>query len=94
MPEFFDLPGQIDVREIVRLWNLAKGIDMIEYGQFRYNLLGVSEHWFPGQNGAEFDEAALLKALSGYRYAERIPDILRETHALLFTQPEKRLSES
>lgn len=94
LPEFFELPGDIYVKEILRLWTLAKGLDMIEYGQMRYNLIGNADHWFPGQNGGEFDETVLLDALQGYRYADRIPDILRETHAMLYTAPKKRLSES
>jgi predicted aldo/keto reductase-like oxidoreductase len=60
----------------------------------RYNLLGNAGHWFPGVNAAEFDEAALLDTLSGSPFAGRIPEILREAHAMLFTEPKKPLIES
>jgi predicted aldo/keto reductase-like oxidoreductase len=93
LPPYVDIPGEINVQEIVRLWNYAKGLDLVEWGKMRYNLMGNAGHWFPGTNAAEFDERGVLRALDGYRFAERIPPILREAHALLHAAPKKRLSE-
>ena len=46
------------------------------------------------RNATTFDESALLDALKENPFAERIPEILREAHAMLFTEQAKRLSES
>ncbi|MFV0414971.1 MAG: aldo/keto reductase [Chthoniobacterales bacterium] len=94
IPDAAQLPGEINVWEILRLLNFAKGLDMLEFGKMRYNLLGNGGHWFPGKNAANFDEPALLKALKNSPFKERIPGLLREAHNLLFEAQKKRLSES
>ncbi len=94
IPDERELPGRINVHEILRLWNLATALDMVEFARMRYNLLGNADHWAPGRNAAEFDAAALRAALCANPFADRIPGILREAHGLLFTAPARRLSES
>ncbi|HEV2472316.1 MAG TPA: aldo/keto reductase, partial [Chthonomonadales bacterium] len=94
VPEYFDIPGQINVLEILRLWTYASSLDLVEWGKMRYNLLGHANHWFPGENASEIDDAALLKALKECPVAERIPGVLRQAHALLSGPAAKRLSES
>jgi hypothetical protein len=81
----------VNVWEILRLWVLARGLDMVAFGKMRYNLLGQGGHWFPGKNAAEFDEEALRAALATSPLAHRIPDLLREAHALFFEKPLERL---
>ena len=95
LPEFDQVPGQVNVAEILRLWTYAKGLDLVPWGKMRYNLLGGNGgHWFPGAMAGQFDEPALVRAVAGNPFAAKIPGILREAHALLFDEPKKRLSES
>lgn len=93
LPSWEDAPGQVNVWEILRLWTLATALDMVEFGKMRYNLLGQGDHWHPGNTAAEFDETEMLRACAENRFAEKIPKILREAHALLSGEQKKRLSQ-
>jgi predicted aldo/keto reductase-like oxidoreductase len=94
LPEYVDVPGQVNVLEILRLWTYAKSLDLVSWGKMRYNLLGQADHWFPGENAAKFDEKKMRFVLQKSPFRERIPDLLRETHAMLFDKPKMRLSQS
>jgi uncharacterized protein len=68
---------------------------MVDYAKARYNLLGgEASHWFRGSRADEFDENALKPLLAASPFADRIPEIIRETHAMLGGAQAKRLSQS
>ena len=94
IPEWEELPKGINVMEILRLWIYAKSLDLVPWGKMRYNLLGNAEHWFPGFKVTDFDDKEMIEKCSASRFADQIPEILREAHAMLDEGEVKRLSQS
>jgi len=94
LPRWADTPGEINIPETLRLWTYAKGLDMVEFGKMRYNMMGNSGHWAPGQKAEKIDDEALRFLIGNSPFAKEIPNILRDAHALLNDKPKKRLSES
>ncbi len=94
LPDWDETPGEINMRWILRLRNLALAYDMVEYGKMRYNMLGQGGNWFPGQKADKLDEFDLRPVLGHSPHADRIPAALAEAHALLSGEKRKRLQEA
>lgn len=93
VPEWEQVPGGINVWEILRLWNHAKSLDMVEFGKMRYNLLGNAGHWFPGVNATNLADHDLSDCLAESPFRGRIPAVLAEAHQLLAGEEVKRLGK-
>ncbi len=94
LPEFNEIPCEVNLIEILRLWTYAKPLGLTEWAKFRYNMLGNADHWFPGEHVARLDWDRLEPIIRNSPFAERIPGILRECHELFHDAPVKRLSQS
>ena len=94
LTHYVDVPGEVNVMEILRLWTYAKSLDLVDWGKMRYNLLGQADHWFPGKHVAKMDRTKVRVAINESPFADQIPDILREAHELLLDREQKRLSDS
>ena len=94
LPHYVDVPGELNLTEILRLWTYAKGLDLVDWGKMRYNLLGQGDHWFPGEQSGKLDAVKVREVLRESPFAERIPGILAEAHELMVDRKQKRLSDS
>ena len=97
MPDYLEVPGELNLEIMLWLRNLTVGWDMLDYGKMRFNLLGSGQSWFPGgkpSNLDDVDPADLIKAAGDSPYAQRVPAMLREAVDLLKGEEVKRLSES
>ena len=94
LPTWEETPGEVNMRVILWLLNLALAYDMIDYGKMRYNLLGQADHWFPGNRADRLYELDLRECLVNSPQAEKIPQMLAKAHDILGSAEIKRLSQS
>jgi predicted aldo/keto reductase-like oxidoreductase len=94
-PEHQNAPGGLNIQVMLWLRSLAKAFDMHAYGEMRYNLIGNGGHWFPGVNAANIDSLDLAPAAKAAGIpADRLKQLLHETHTMLGKTSVKRLSQS
>jgi len=94
LPKLEETPGQVNIRMILWLLNLATAYDLVDYAKMRYNLLGNGSHWFPGNKADKLNELDLRHCLSHSPHAEKIPQFLAKAHQLLAGEEVQRLSQS
>ncbi len=84
VPEWDQIPGQINVKRILWLRHLALAYDLVDFAQERYAAMSPSDHWVPGARATEVNDREMLTALAASPIRERIPDLLRDAHSRLF----------
>ncbi|MDJ0599726.1 MAG: aldo/keto reductase [Crocosphaera sp.] len=94
LPNYEETPGNINIKTILWLRNLALAYDMTDYGKMRYNLLGNAGHWFPGKNAENIRKLDLSHCLIRSPHRDKIPNYLAEAHRLLGGESVQRLSQS
>jgi len=90
LPDWSQTPGEIHIPGILRLYNLAKGLDMVAFAKERYGMFGAG-HWFPGKRAEDLENLDLSPCLKNSPHADKIPAILAETHEMLVGKQGKRL---
>jgi predicted aldo/keto reductase-like oxidoreductase len=94
LPHWSQSPGKANLREILRLHNLALAYDLVEYGKMRYNLLGQGGHWFPGQSLGALSADDLRPALQNCPHPEETLRRLLAARHLFAGEKKQRLSSA
>jgi uncharacterized protein len=84
LPEWTDLPGKINVRRILWLYNLVRAYGLIHFAQERYISMSPDNHWVPGARAVDFNDAEITAALPDSPFRAEIPTMLRRAHEMLF----------
>ncbi|PSB28564.1 aldo/keto reductase [Stenomitos frigidus] len=93
LPTPAETPGGLNIPVMLWLRNLSIAYDMVDYAKMRYNLLGQGDHWFPGATGDRLAALDLQPCLAQSPHADKIPQLLADTHELLSGQKVQRLSQ-
>ena len=79
-------PESIHIPEMLRLRNMARALDMVEFGKYRYNLFSHGGHWFPGNQATACTKCG--DCLPRCPEKLDIPTLLFDTHDLLLGEAE------
>ena len=91
LPKWNETPGNINIPTILFLWNIAQAFGMVEYSRMRFNLMGNTSHWFPGNKPENPDSYDFSNCLKNSPNKKSIPRILKEAFDLLSGKEVKRL---
>ncbi len=82
-------PSEVPIPEILRLRNISIGNGQFEFAKERYNLIGRAGHWWETNNANNClnCNSCVPKCPNNLD----IPNLLKETHNLLFDKPKRRL---
>lgn len=94
LPPYEQVPGQMHLYHILRLYGAWKAFDMLAYGKMRYNLMGNGGHWMPGQKVCLDKINAVVSLLKDSPIADQLAAALREVHAACNDEEQKRMSET
>jgi predicted aldo/keto reductase-like oxidoreductase len=84
LPEWTELPGKINIRKILWLYNLVRAYDLMHYAQERYIAMSPNDHWVPGARAVNFNDAEITRALPESPFRAEIPLMLRRAHEMLY----------
>lgn len=82
-------PESINIPEVLRLRNLARGLDMMGFGRFRYKMFGNAGEWFPGAKVENCTDCGDCEPRCPLNL--KIVELLKETHEQLGGEEGKRL---
>ncbi len=82
-------PNEVPIPEILRLRNLAIGLDLSTYTKERYNLIGKAGHWWEAKDANSCENCG--DCLPRCPNNLNIPELLQETHMKLVDKPKRRL---
>jgi hypothetical protein len=84
LPEWTEIPGKVNVRRILWLYNLTRAYDLLHFAQERYISMSADNHWVPGARAANFNDADMTAALPDSPFRADIPLMLRRAHEMLY----------
>ena len=82
-------PNKVPIPDLLRLRNLAIGLELQTFAKERYNLIGRAGHWWESYNAKSCERCG--DCLPRCPYNLNIPDLLEETHIKLVDSPKRRL---
>jgi len=84
LPDWTELPGKVNVRRILWLYNLVRAYDLLHFAQERYISMSADNHWVPGARAVDFNDDDLAAALPDSPFRAEIPRLLRRAHETLY----------
>ncbi|MCJ8331932.1 MAG: aldo/keto reductase [Lentisphaeria bacterium] len=94
LPECYEIPGEINVYQILRLLGMYETFGFEKFAKWRYNMMNNASDWFPGHSVDKIDWESLEKALADSPVKSDIPAKLKKAHELLAGEAMARLSQS